>query len=796
MSPSPIQPYSPEQGPTGSGMEPYVDAGTIGSMGTAPPLPEPGISWGRYVSAIRRYKWMMLAVTLVGTGISVVATRFLKPEYLATATIYIEPVPDDAGPIRGAELLRSYGWLDLLTTGVVLDSVAVTQRLYLTPANAKDSLVFAGFALADRIATGNFLLRVDVTGRNWSLATGSGGVIDRGTVGDSIGRKLGFRWAPAARLLPADSKIAFDVVTPREAGLRLMEKFATRFNNEEQANFIRLALLGPDPEKTAATLNDITNQFVAVAADLKRRKLAILTETLAEQVNYSTGQLKDAETRLENFRVSTITLPTENVPVAAGLQATQPTVLTNFFNQKIQLEELRRDRVALQGVVGRMGAPGFSMDAFQTIPAVRNAPDLNRALEELSSAEAELRALRFRYTDEHKPVRDLQDRINTLRTQTIPTSANGLIQQMMTQERALDTQVATQSRDLQQIPTRTITEQRLTRDQQAAATLYTTLSTRYEEAKLALASSIPDVKVLDPAVPPRSPESNSAPRIILLGLLASLGVAVALAILLDQLDKRFRYPDQVTRELGLTILGAVPAIKRDRAGVQTHEAAAQAVESFRTIRLNLAHSYGSGPVRLTITSPGPNEGKSLISSNLALSFAGAGYKTLLIDGDIRRGSLHRDFSVNRQPGLLDYLAGNAGASEILRPTRHEGLTLIPCGTRLHHGPEMLGSARMTELMAQLKGAFNVILVDSPPLGAGIDPYVLGAATGHLVLVLRSGETDRSMAEEKLKLVDRLPIRLLGAVLNDVDTSQAGYKYYSYVYGYAAEEEMARMGAGA
>ena len=122
--------------------------------------------------------------------------------------------------------------------------------------------------------------------------------------------------------------------------------------------------------------------------------------------------------------------------------------------------------------------------------------------------------------------------------------------------------------------------------------------------------------------------------------------------------------------------------------------------------------------------------------------------------------------------------------------------MIPCGTRLHHGPEMLGSAKMSELMAELKGAFNVILVDSPPLGAGIDPFVLGAATGHMVLVLRSGETDRAMAEEKLKLVDRLPIRLLGAVLNDVDTGESGYKYYSYVYGYTAEDEPAQVGAGA
>ncbi len=796
MTPSQFQPLPPEKGPPSVGVDAYVDPGALGNLAAAPPLPEPGIPWGRYLSALRRYKFLMILVVILGTAASVGATRFLKPEYKATATIYIEPPPDDAGPIRAAELLRSFGWLELLTTGVVLDSVAISQQLYLTPADQKDSLAFSGFTIADKFVSGTYTLKVDKAGRSWALESRRAGPVEQGAVGDSIGRKVGFRWAPPAQELSPGRTMEFSVVTPREAGQKLLSSFTTQLNNPEQANFIRLSVTGPNGAKAAATLNDVTTRFVAVAADLKKRKLAILTETLGEQVKYAADQLQESENRLESYRVSTITLPTENVPVAAGLQSTQPTVLTNYFNQKIQVEELKRNREALQAVVARIGTPGFSMDAFQTIPSVKNAPDLDRALDELSSADAELRALKFRYTDDYKPVRDLQDRINTLRTQVIPSLANALIQQMQSQEQVLTGQIATQSRDLQEIPTRTITEQRLTREQQAAATLYTTLSTRYEEAKLALASSIPDVKILDPAVTPRRPTSNSAPRIILLGFMASFGLAVGLALLLDQLDKRFRYPDQVTRELGLTILGAVPAMKRDKHGVQKPADASQTLEAFRSIRLNLAHSYGSGPVRLTISSPGPSEGKSLICSNLALSFAEAGYKVLLIDGDIRRGELHRKFSVERQPGLLDYLGGSATVADILRPTSHAGLTLIPCGTRLHLGPEMLGSSRMSELMGQLKGAFNVILVDSPPLGAGIDPFVLGAATGHMVLVLRSGETDRAMAEEKLKLVDRLPIRLLGAVLNDVDTKQAGYKYYTYVYGYDAEEEPARIGAGA
>ncbi len=157
--------------------------------------------------------------------------------------------------------------------------------------------------------------------------------------------------------------------------------------------------------------------------------------------------------------------------------------------------------------------------------------------------------------------------------------------------------------------------------------------------------------MLDPAVTPRRPDLEFGAAHHPARLHGELsGWRLRLAILLDQLDKRFRYPDQVTRELGLTILGAVPAMKRGKDGLQKPADASQTLEAFRSIRLNLAHSYGSGPVRLTITSPGPSEGKSLISSHLARSFAEAGYKTLLIDGDIRRGELHRTFSVEPAAG--------------------------------------------------------------------------------------------------------------------------------------------------
>jgi capsular exopolysaccharide synthesis family protein len=350
--------------------------------------------------------------------------------------------------------------------------------------------------------------------------------------------------------------------------------------------------------------------------------------------------------------------------------------------------------------------------------------------------------------------------------------ARALVGELSIQESALEEQLTMASRELQQIPTRTITEQRLTREKISAEVLFQQLQNNFEQTKFALASTIPDVSLLDAA-------GRARPS-----------AGVLLALLLDRLDRRVRYPDQVTRQLGLTILGAIPAIKKVKAGKRDTEEASQVVEAFRTIRLNLAHSYGSaGPVLLTVSSPGPGDGKSLVSANLALSFAEAGYKTLLLDGDIRRGELHRMFGLNRQPGLLDFLTQEATLDEVLKATTHRGLTVLPCGTRRHRGPEMLGSPPMTDLMAEVKSQFNAIVVDSPPLGAGIDPFVLGTATGHMLLVLRSGETDRQMAEAKLRLMDRLPIRMLGAVLNDIQTRSGTYRYYSYVYGYTADDEV-------
>jgi capsular exopolysaccharide synthesis family protein len=162
-------------------------------------------------------------------------------------------------------------------------------------------------------------------------------------------------------------------------------------------------------------------------------------------------------------------------------------------------------------------------------------------------------------------------------------------------------------------------------------------------------------------------------------------------------------------------------------------------------------------------------------------------KTLIIDGDTRRGALHRMMGLDRKPGLTDFLASEANLEQVIRDTGYPLVKLITGGSRRADSPELLSSSRMGDLLAHARNAYDIVLIDSPPLGAGVDPMILGTLSGHMLLVMRTGKTERAFAESKLQMLDRLPIRVLGVVLNGFDTIDA-YRYYSYLPGYEARGE--------
>ncbi|MFH1764415.1 MAG: CpsD/CapB family tyrosine-protein kinase, partial [Gemmatimonadota bacterium] len=294
--------------------------------------------------------------------------------------------------------------------------------------------------------------------------------------------------------------------------------------------------------------------------------------------------------------------------------------------------------------------------------------------------------------------------------------------------------------------------------------------------------------ILDEAVVPRVPSGDQRIQFGMLAFLIPVGIGVLLVMLLDRFDLRLRDPADIGGDIGLDWLATIPRYRKGSVGRDNSD---EIREAFRDLRMKIDYAFGATrPLLLSITSPSDGEGKTFVSANLANAFADLGRKTILVDGDTRRGDLHHILDRKRKPGLTDFLM-NGRSHQVIQETDNPKLHFIGFGSRMTSSPELLNSSQMQALLAGLKRRYEVVIFDSPPMAAGSDAFVIGAHAGSVLMVLRSGTTNKGLASAQMESFLRLPVRMLGAVLNDF-TPQLGqgyYRYYShYLPGYETSEE--------
>jgi capsular exopolysaccharide synthesis family protein len=457
-----------------------------------------------------------------------------------------------------------------------------------------------------------------------------------------------------------------------------------------------------------------------------------------------------------------------------------------------ELFELDRDRI--EGVLDDLPGTGIPILVLERIPAVQQSSELMGALEELGTRRDSVRTLLQRYTEEFPDVREQNEFIETLERVFIPSLLGEIVRDLSAEVRSLDDRIGSTARELREVPTRMAIEDSLESIVQQREERAAEIGRRLEVQKLEFSGSLEDFQILNPATPPLDPSSDQ--RLPLAGaiFLGFLGAGLAGAVLLDRFDTRFRYPEDLTHGIGVEVLGMVPRIRGKKTEGEVEEA-------FRDLRMRLMYAHGTaGPLMVTFASPGPSEGKTLVTANLGLAFAKIGRRTLLIDGDTRRGDLHRLIGGQRSPGLVDFLSGTSDG-RIIHRTEYPNLHFMGAGARLARAPELLAGERIQQLFARLRERYDVILVDGPPLAVGADSFHLASIAGSMALVVRAGESEKAIVERKLQALSNLPVRVLGGILNDVASSALkGYGYYSYyVPGYESgsedQDEVSRLGPG-
>lgn len=204
-----------------------------------------------------------------------------------------------------------------------------------------------------------------------------------------------------------------------------------------------------------------------------------------------------------------------------------------------------------------------------------------------------------------------------------------------------------------------------------------------------------------------------------------------------------------------------------------------AAEAFRTLRTNLMFSSVEKPLHtLLVTSPASNEGKSALVANLAVAFAQGGNKTILVDADLRRPAQHDLWGVANERGLTTMMLEDAALSTppLVAAAEVPDLHILPAGPLPPNAADVLSSQRMMEIIGVLKARANYVLFDSPPVLAATDAALLGSRLDGVLLVIRSGHTRRDQAARARQALERVHVRIVGAVLSNAPRENGG-EYY-------------------
>ncbi len=739
-----------------------------------------GLDWQRLLALLWSRKWWILGVTAVATVAAFFIVRaVVEPVYQARSTIWLDESARRGGAITSQDVLEGEGWADLMRSYAVLEPVVMSERLFVEPQKPSDAnrSWFAAIEVTDALVASEY--RLFLGDGNYRLVRDGDARVETGRLGTEIGRSMGFRWRPDRSKLEGVQEVRFQLLSPRRAALNLRQSLRAGFNKE--ASLITATLKWNHAEESATILNGVVDHLIRTATELKNRKQAEIVDILERQTAYAAEQLQERELALESYRIQTVTEPTDlrAVPIPGGQQTRRP-VFDAYFAQRLAARRLQTDIEQLNKILAESRTEaGLNDLALQQVPAVSMDPELKATLKVLYDKEANRRALLYTYTEQHPDVLDAAMQINALRQVTMPDMVGSLIAELQDRADLLSEDMAAQAGELRQIPTRAIEDTRRQREFKLSEDLHNRLLTSLREGKLAAATSLADLQVVDAAFSPFGPINNEGPRMVFMVAMAGFGLAVGGVLLHDRLDRRIHTPEQITRRLGLPVLGIVPKLEAD--GRHEPVRAAVAIESFRSIRTQLAHSAEEEPHIVLITSPAPRDGKSMVAANLAISYAAAGRRTILVDADTRRGKAEQMFGLSRSPGLSDYLLDRAELSDAEQSTEIERLTLMARGDMTDFNVELLGSGRMRDLIAKLAESYDMVVLDAPPLVAGADTLLLGKLADKVVMVLRAGETDESLALAKMGMIGNVELPFAGAVLNAVPESANYYEDYASHY---------------
>lgn len=547
------------------------------------------------------------------------------------------------------------------------------------------------------------------------------------------------------------------------------------------SRIVDLVYRSPDPDKAARIVNAHAKGYIE--QNLETRFLASqeaadwLGARLAEQRAHVTA----AEAALQRYRETNETIP---------LDEGQNIVVQKLADLNAAVTRAKTDRIERESLYQRLKAIQSDAVALDTFPAIQANAFIQQLKVELAGLQRQQGELLQKLGPRHPDlirvgsgIQLAQGRLDHEIGKVVDAVRNQFLA-AESQERSLIAALDGQKREALAMNRKSIEYDVLRREVESTRQIYDSLMQRAKETGVSSALRTTNIRIVDPGETARGPVFPRTRRNLLFAAFGGLLLAVLLAFGLEYVDDRIKTPEEIKARLQLPFLGMIPEIAAsDLAGkpLVNNGVPPDFREAFRVVQTNvLFSSADSGSRCVLVTSAVPSEGKSVVAANLALGLAQLGARVLLVDGDMRRPSVHTLFDQAAEPGLSNVLVGKAQLEAAIRTTAVPELSLLPAGRIPPNPVELVATSAFAAFLDRLKAKYDWVVVDSPPVMAVADAAVLGRASNGVVFVVGAEMASRSTVTAAIERLTAARAHFMGAVLNRVDLRRKGY-YYSRYY---------------
>ncbi len=689
---------------------------------------EPELHLRDYLRVLYRRKWPALAVFVITAAVAIIRVYLAPPVYRATTRILIEKAESQNLGI-GSPVYNSWD-PDFYSTQVqIIRSAATAERA------AKALAADAGFRERFRAK--------------------AGGPGPRG---------------------------ASDSVPP---GLTRMIQGGIAAKPEKDTKIVTISYVSSEAPLAAVIVNAVVKAYVDQLFEMKTSYSRYAVDWMTGKAREEGARLDAAERNLQEFMKANDILGMENRTGGA------PERLSELALELAKAETRRRD---LESVYARLAAVVDDPDAAETISTVETDDAFRAVKTQLLKAEQNLSELSRKYGQKHPSMIAARQEVAALEkrkaaeVRRIVLSVKNEMELTAAREDDLRRRLGSGRSEAVAANEKFVRYEELKRAVETNRQFYDALMARAKQESLTQQLQGVQVWTLEPALAPESPDGPRPARSILLGLIVGLVGAVGMAFFVEYLDNTVRSAEDLELKIGVPVIGVIPPVRNHGTSIETamlREPQQSAAESYRALRTSIVLSSEEGPPKsLLVTSTAPAEGKTATAVNLAVGLAQSGYSVLLVDADMRKPRINSIFELPNDQGLSTALQGAATPDPA--GVGVPNLAVLTSGPVPPNPSELLGSKRLDALLKQLRGAYDMIVVDSPPFLTVADGLVLARKVDAMLLVTRAERSTYDGVRRGIKALRDINVRPLGLVLNAYDEKRSGAYYYHQHYYYEAD----------